>query len=156
MKGRIILALAAPAVLAAVFATGAFGVVTSTLVVRGNASAIDLHDKSQKLKLEAKEPIHVDIRHVTADAGDVIGPSWHTHAGPSLVVVAGGSLTASEPAGQDCSVTTYGTGSTFVHSEEAHRFVAGSTGADIYILYLLPEGALPSAVAAPTPEACLP
>ncbi len=157
MRGKIILALVVPTIVAAVLATASWGVVTSTLVVRSNATALDLHDKSQKLKLQAKDPIHVDIRHVTADAGDVIGGGWHGHAGPSLALVAGGSLTVTEsagPAGSECASTTYGTGSTVLHGEDAHTFVAGSGGVDLYIVYLLPEGATPGPVALPTPEAC--
>lgn len=157
MKGRIILALVVPAVAAAVLASASWGVVTSTLVVRSNATGFDLHDKSQKLNLQAKDPIHVDIRHITADAGDVIGGGWHGHAGPSLAVIASGSLTVTEPEGPDgreCNTTTYGAGSSLVHSEDAHRFVAGSGGVDLYIVYLLPEGATPGAISLPTPEAC--
>jgi hypothetical protein len=155
MKGRVVLlALAVPAVFAGVFASTSFGVVSSTLVVRSGASTIDLDDKSQKLKLQAKEPIHVAIRYVTADAGDAIGGGWRGHAGPSLIVVADGSLTATEPDGNTCGETAYTTGSTFVHSEDAHRFVAGASGAKIYILYFMPEGATPGAIAMPAPAVC--
>ena len=64
MKVRIILALVAPVVLAAAFTTSSFGL-SSSQVVRSNAAELDLRDRSQKLKLRAKEPIHVDIRLVT-------------------------------------------------------------------------------------------
>ena len=151
---RIILALAVPAVVAAAFASSSLGVVTSSLVVRGNATSFDLHDKSQKLKLQAKEPIHVDIRRVTADAGDVIGGGWHGHLGPSLVVIAAGSLEVTEPDGHECRQTTYAAGSSFVHSEDAHRFVAGSGGVDLHIVYLMPENTLPGAIALPAPDVC--
>jgi hypothetical protein len=151
---RIILALAIPAVVAAAFASSSLGVVTSTLVVRSNATAFELHDKSQKLKLQAKDPIHVDIRRVTADAGDVIGGGWHGHLGPSLVVIASGSLTVTEPEGQHCRQTTYAAGSSFVHIEDAHRFVAGNGGVDLHIVYLMPQNALPGAIAAAPPTVC--
>jgi hypothetical protein len=151
---RIILALAVPAVVAAALASSSFGVVSSTLTVRGNATTFDLHDKSQKLKLQAKEPIHVDIRHVTAESGDVIGGGWHGHLGPSLVVVGSGSLQVTEPDGNECRQTTYTQGASFVHSEDAHRFVAGSGGVDLYIVYLMPENTMPGAIAETTPEVC--
>ena len=154
MKGRIILGLVVPVGVAAIFASSSLGVVSSSLVVRSNAAPLDLHDKSQKLKLQAKEPVHIDIRHVTADAGDVIGGGWHGHAGPSFVVIGRGSLTVTEPGGQECSVTTYTSGAVFLHSEDAHRFVAGGDGVDLYIVYLMPEAALPTAITLPEPAVC--
>lgn len=155
MKRRIILALAAPAVLAAVFAASSFGL-TSSLVARSNATEFNLHDKSQKLNLQAKEPIHVDIRSVTLDAGEVV--NWHGHAGPSLLIVKSGALTVSEPDGKGkkavCSVRTYAANEAFAHSEDVHSFRAGEGGAAFYIVYLLPEGQFPAPIAMEAPAAC--
>ena len=151
MKVRIILALVAPVVLAAAFTTSSFGL-SSSQVVRSNATELDLRDRSQKLKLRAKEPIHVDIRLVTLAGSEPI--DWHGHAGPSVLIVKTGSLTVSEPAGKACSVTTYGPGEAFVHSEDVHSFHAGADGAEFYIVYLLPDGASPAPIGMPAPEAC--
>ena len=140
MKGRIIVALATFAAVAAALAASSLGF-TSTAVVRSSATAFDLHDKSQKLNLQAKDPIHVDIRQVTMTANEVIG--WHGHAGPSLLVVKSGSLVVSQPDGDACNVETYEAGAAFVHAEDAHSFRAGSSGADFYIVYLIPEGRFP-------------
>jgi hypothetical protein len=176
MKGRVSLALAALAVLGAAFATSSFGL-TSSLVVRSNATELDLHDKSQHLKLQAKRPIHVDIRFVTLAANEVI--DWHGHAGPSLLVVKTGELTVLEPKRKGeigrltareleatpglavsapdrtaCRIETYGPGEAFVHGEDAHSFRAGGEGAEFYIVYLLPEGALPAPIPMAAPAGC--
>ena len=151
MKGRVVFAVVTITVLSAAFAATSFGF-TRAALVRSGATEIDLHDKSQKLKLQAKEPIHVDIRQVTMTAGEVIG--WHGHAGPSLLVVKTGSLTVTQADAGGCSVETYEQGAAFVHGENPHSFRAGSSGADFYIVYLLPQDALPSPIAAEQPQSC--
>ena len=151
MKGRIILALVAPVVLAAAFATSSFGL-SSSEVVRSNATEFDLRDRSEKLRFRAKEPIHVDIRYVTLDANEPIG--WHGHAGPSLLIVKTGSLAVTEPRGKACNETGYEAGAAFVHSEDVHSFRAGAEGAAFYIVYLLPDGGSPAPIAMPAPSGC--
>jgi quercetin dioxygenase-like cupin family protein len=151
MKGRIILVLVAPVVLAAAFATSSFGL-SSSLLVRGDATEFDLRDRSERLRLRAKEPIHIDIRLVTLLASEPI--DWHGHAGPSLLIVKSGSLTVTEPRGKTCSETTHEAGAAFVHSEDVHRFRAGAAGAEFYIVYLLPDGASPAPIAMPAPSGC--
>lgn len=147
MKAKLTLAALSVVALAAVFAGTSLGVISSTQVVRGSTGAFTLQDKSQKLKIQSKETLDVDIRHVTFGAGDTTG--WHGHAGPSLVLVKAGSLTVSESNGRACAENTYSAGTAFVHPEDAHNFVAGGDGAEIYILYLLPEGGSPAPIAMP-------
>jgi hypothetical protein len=148
MKTRIaigLVGLAMPAVLAVgvALATPPSGLVGTTLA-RGAAGAFDLHDKSQKLKLQAKEPIDVSFVRATLAANGYTG--WHGHAAPSLVVVSAGSLTAYEVSGGECVTKTYAAGSAFVHPEHAHNYVAGPSGAEFYIAYLLPAGASPAPI----------
>ena len=144
MKERILFGLVVVGVVAGVLATASLGVISSSPVVRGSIGAFELHDKSQKLKLQSREPLDVDVRFVTLGANDTTG--WHGHNGPSLVIVKSGSLTVSQPDGNECSVTTYSTGATFVHPEGAHNFVSAS-GAEIYIVYLLLRS-----ISAPIPD----
>jgi quercetin dioxygenase-like cupin family protein len=63
---------------------------------------------------------------------------WHTHPGPNLVLVVGGSLTLTD---QHCHVTTYTDGQGFATGLTTHLAVAGATGADFYSLYFLPADA---------------
>ena len=157
MKGRIAIALASIGALG-VFAVGvAVATPPSGLVgtplARGAAGEFDLHDKSQKLKLQAKEPLDVAFVKATLTANGFTG--WHGHAAPSLVVVSAGTLAVHELSGAECVVKTYPAGSAFVHSEDAHNFVAGPSGAEFYIAYLLPAGASPAPVdVTPAPAEC--
>jgi hypothetical protein len=157
MKGRIAAAFVMLAALASIavgvaLATPPSGLV-GTPLARGAAGAFDLHDTSQKLKLQAKEPLDVAFVRATLAANGFTG--WHGHAAPSLVVVSAGSMTVSEVEGGQCVERTYGAGSGFVHSEDAHNFVAGPNGVEFYIAYLLPAGASPAPVdVATTPEPC--
>lgn len=147
MKAKFVLGGLSVIALAAVFAGTSFGVISSSQVVRASTGPFTLQDKSQKLKIQSKEPLDVDIRRVTLEAGDTTG--WHGHAGPSLVLVKAGSLTVSQADGNECRVATYGAGSAFTHPEDAHNFVAGGAGAEIYILYLLPAGGSPAPIGMP-------
>jgi quercetin dioxygenase-like cupin family protein len=63
---------------------------------------------------------------------------WHTHPGPNIVLVVGGSLTLTD---EHCNVTTYGDGKAFATGLDVHQAVAGASGADFYSLYFLPEDA---------------
>jgi hypothetical protein len=157
MKGRIgvavvLLAASAVATVGAALATPPSGLV-GTPLARGAAGAFDLHDTSQKLKLQAKEPI--DVAFVKATLGPNGFTGWHGHTAPSLVVVSAGSMTVIEVHGGECVERTYAAGSAFVHSEDAHNFVAGPNGAEFYIAYLLPAGASPAPIdVTPAPAPC--
>lgn len=157
MRDRVIIGLVSLAVLAAVaagaaLATPSFGLV-GTPLARGTAGAFSMHDKSQKLKLQAKEPIDVALVKATLGPNGYTG--WHGHTAPSLLVVKTGPLTVEEASGDACIRTVYESGKTFVHSEDAHNFLAGSGGAEFYIVYLLPEGASPAPIdVTPAPAAC--
>jgi quercetin dioxygenase-like cupin family protein len=62
---------------------------------------------------------------------------WHTHPGPNIVLVVGGSLTITD---NHCQATTYGDGQGFATGLDVHMGVAGASGADTYSLYFLPAG----------------
>jgi quercetin dioxygenase-like cupin family protein len=124
-----------------------------TMLARGSAGEFDLHDKSQKLKLQAKESMDVAIVRATLTPGGYTG--WHGHAAPSLVVLRSGALTVLEPTSDGCVSESYSAGATFVHSEDAHNFVAGPEGAEFYIVYFLPQGGSPAPIdVTPAPAGC--
>ncbi|HLG07139.1 MAG TPA: hypothetical protein VI409_00545 [Gaiellaceae bacterium] len=157
MKDRIVIGLVSLAVLGALAAGTALATPSSGLVgtplARGAAGAFTIHDKSQKLKVQAKEPIDVALVKATLAPNGYTG--WHGHSAPSIVVVKTGPLTAMEPSGDTCVTSVYQSGQSFVHSEDAHNFLAGSEGAEFYIVYLLPEGASPAPIdVTPAPAAC--
>jgi quercetin dioxygenase-like cupin family protein len=63
---------------------------------------------------------------------------WHTHPGPNITLVVGGSLTLTD---EHCNITTYTDGEGFATGLKTHLAVAGPTGADFYSLYFLPADA---------------
>ena len=63
---------------------------------------------------------------------------WHTHPGPNIVLMVGGSLTITD---NHCSATTYVDGQGFATGLDEHMGVAGPNGADTYSLYFLPADA---------------
>ena len=81
-------------------------------------------------------PIHAVLQHVRFAPGQSTG--WHSHPGPNIVLVVGGSLTLTD---EHCSVTTYGDGQGFATGLNTHRAVAGASGADFYSLNFLPRDA---------------
>jgi quercetin dioxygenase-like cupin family protein len=80
---------------------------------------------------------------------------WHTHPGPNLVLLVGGSLNLTD---EHCDVTTYHDGEGFATGLDVHLAVAGSEGADFYSLYFLPAEATvlrtPPAGVSATPPNC--
>ena len=63
---------------------------------------------------------------------------WHTHPGPNIVLVVGGSLTLTD---EHCNVTTYTDGQGFATGLKVHLAVAGAEGGEFYALYFLPADA---------------
>jgi quercetin dioxygenase-like cupin family protein len=76
------------------------------------------------------------LQHLTFTPGQ--STLWHTHPGPNIVLVVGGSLTLTD---EHCNVTTYTDGQGFATGLKAHLAVAGPQGADFYSLYFLPADA---------------
>jgi quercetin dioxygenase-like cupin family protein len=80
---------------------------------------------------------------------------WHTHPGPNLVLVVGGSITLTD---EHCNVTTYADGQGFATGLKVHLAVAGPQGGDFYALYFLPADATvlrtPPAGQSATPPVC--
>jgi quercetin dioxygenase-like cupin family protein len=76
------------------------------------------------------------LQHLRFTPGQSTG--WHTHPGPNIVLLVGGSFTLTD---EHCNVTTYGPGEGFATGIDVHQAVAGSEGADFYSLYFLPKDA---------------
>lgn len=67
---------------------------------------------------------------------------WHTHTGPSVVVVTQGSLSVSMPMpGGGCMTHSVPAGRSFFHTTGPHNFVNnGATTAEFYVVYFIPTG----------------
>ena len=82
---------------------------------------------------------------------------FHTHPGPSFIVVQGGSVIYKEAAGGGrCLRKSYGISRGFVDgpSKHVHSITAGAGGADLYEVFLLPRRTGPEFTNAPAPPEC--
>jgi len=84
------------------------------------------------------------LQHVTYRPGQ--NTLWHTHPGPNIVLMVGGSLTITD---EHCNSTTYTDGQGFATGLDVHMGVAGPQGADTYSLFFLPADA--AAIRTPAP-----
>jgi quercetin dioxygenase-like cupin family protein len=143
MKTRLIGAIALVA--AGVAAVAAYAALPSRTVAPASvplgtlAGSTDVNVQSVDAFTRAINQAHgtnAVLQHLTFAPGQ--STLWHTHPGPNIVLVVGGSLTLTD---DHCNVTTYTDGQGFATGLEEHLAVAGSNGADFYSLYFLPADA---------------
>lgn len=155
MKTRITIAVVGLALLSAFLVATALATESEGLVgtplARGAAGPFKMYDRSERLKLVAKESTDIPLVRATLTPKGYTG--WHGHAGPSLVIVSSGELTMLEPGKRSCNSQLFTAGKAFVHPEGPHNFVAGDAGAEFYIVYFVPEGASPAPIDV-TPAPC--
>ena len=121
---------------------------TSTPLARGTWDRADraafLSALAAQGKLGSSDVFIVKATLGPADTSDATPGTtdWHTHTGPSVVVVTQGSLTVSMPsAGGECMTHEVGAGRSFFHETGAHNFTNnGSTVAEFYVAYFVPAG----------------
>jgi quercetin dioxygenase-like cupin family protein len=115
---------------------------------------IDRIPTSSLARIGKRKGMDVFVQHIRL-AGNA-GTGWHTHPGPVVVTVVGGSLRYDTAAGKRCRRTTYAAGRGFVDPGfgHVHQAVAGAAGADFYATYLLPRGAPTHVIPAQPVEAC--
>jgi hypothetical protein len=158
-------ATAAPVAVGVALATPPSGL-TSELLARGAAGEFRIHDKSTRLRMDARKPTDLALVKATLAPGGSTG--WHGHPGPSMVVVKSGTVTMHEPAPdheadedddddrrRGCAVQSFGPGQAFVHPASVHTFVNESSAtAEFYVVYFVPAGAAPLLRDEPVPPQC--
>jgi hypothetical protein len=158
-------AIAAPAAVGVALATPPSGL-TSELLARGAAGEFRIHDKSMRLRMDARKATDVALVKATLAPGGSTG--WHGHPGPSIVVVKSGTVTMYEPAHdhetdedddndrrRGCAVQRFGPGQAFVHPASVHNFVNESSATvEFYVAYFVPAGAAPLLRDEPVPPEC--
>ncbi len=132
----------------AAFATPATGFVTEMPVPAAFFEAIhvraltDEGGEDPKVRITATEPTNVYVAHNTVAPGGNSG--WHTHPGPSVVVIKTGTATVYDSDGTSCPVHTYPVGTGFIDSGGGHvHLVAngGTTTLETYAFQIIPAGA---------------
>lgn len=115
-----------------VLATPASGVLSATVVARaGFADRVGL---KFKIKDDASEVLHVPDAQDTVMQMIVLGPGgqtgWHSHPGPTIVLVKNGELTLYSDHGGTCSNRTYSAGQAFIDSGQGHVHLAQNPSPD--------------------------
>ncbi|WP_448613866.1 cupin domain-containing protein [Modestobacter sp. URMC 112] len=129
------------------------------LLTQGSAGEFELEDEEAGVELEVTEPTDVAMVQVTVSPGSSTG--WHAHAGPSMAVVASGTLRLIEPThgkGEDdhgCREETFTAGTAFAHPAHVHNVANdGTEPTVVYLTYFLPEGTTPALIPADPPPGC--
>ena len=118
--------------------------VTTVAIADGTFDDIDVHIKTGawKATIDTKGASDLHVLQNTVIPGGTLG--WHSHPGPSLVIVKAGDATEYE--GDDPTYTphVHPAGSTFVDSGEASGHLVrneGSVNLVVVVVRLVPEGA---------------
>jgi quercetin dioxygenase-like cupin family protein len=125
------------------------------LLARGSAGEFAIADEEIGFHLRATEPTDVVVVQVTGQPHTSTG--WHTHAGPSMVVLVSGEARLIEPkeGGRGCTEETFSAGDSYVHPSGTHLVANdGDEPVSAYIIYFVPEEASPALVPADPPRGC--
>jgi quercetin dioxygenase-like cupin family protein len=99
-------------------------------------------DNDAFVSLIANEPSDVYVNHIIADPGANSG--WHTHPGPSVVVVKRGTATVDEVEDSTCVEHTYPAGTGFIDQGGEHvhlvRNASSTDTLEVYAFQVIPSG----------------
>src|SRR4051812_33541252 len=129
--------------------------VQSVVLARGAAGEFDIADEPTGFHLQATES--TDVVMVQSTVAPHSSTGWHTHAGPSIAVVASGTERLIEPRswGHGCTEETVTAGDAFVHPSDTHNVANDSDEPVVlYLTYFVPEGASPALVPVDAPPGC--
>ena len=138
----LLAALAVPVIVATALATPVIGV-TSTLFAVGTFDEIHAKTLSPKwqARIDTKGVTDVHILENRIAPGGTFG--WHSHPGPSIVVVKTGALTLYRGDDPTCTPHVVAAGSGFIDDGGAVHVVRneGSVDTVVYVTSLVPHGA---------------
>jgi quercetin dioxygenase-like cupin family protein len=131
--------------------------VSSELLARGAAGEFKIRDEEAGVLLRATES--TDVAMVKATLAPRSSTGWHRHNGPSMVIVASGTLRMIEADHHDddhgCAEETFEAGTAFAHPSDTHNFANdGREPVVFYVAYFVPEGSSPAPIPADAPHGC--
>lgn len=161
MRWKWIVALAAAVAAGAigarvVLATPASGF-TAAQQWKGVFGAVDVKTsdfKPHKVRIRTKGVSDVYVTRNVIDPGGQSG--WHTHPGPSLIIVAAGEITAYEGDDPSCKPTRYKAGEGFIDPGDGHvHLLRNETGsqAETVAFQIVPKDAT-RRIDMPAPPSC--
>ncbi len=158
-RNRLVVALAA-ALLGTlvlggvVLATTAVGV-TAIPIAAGNLDAVNLNVKTDDWKMHLRTKGQTDVSVVENHVAPGGSFGWHSHPGPSVVIVKAGAITFYNAADPTCSPTTYHAGDSFV-DEGNDSHIGRNEGTQeliVVTIRFVPDGAAPR-IDQPSPGNC--
>jgi quercetin dioxygenase-like cupin family protein len=159
MRNRFLIAIAAAALGAVAFGGIALAtpasLVTSTTLATGSLDPINLNIKNGDWKTEIRTKGKSSLTVVENRVAPGGSFGWHSHPGPSLVIVKAGTLTfylASDPT---CTPSVHSAGDAYV-DEGTDVHIArneGTVDAVVIVTRLIPEGSAPR-IDEPDPGTC--
>jgi quercetin dioxygenase-like cupin family protein len=147
--------------LAAAYATGALATDPSGFTAaqqwKGvfaemNVHVVNMPDHQVKVETKGVSDVYV-TRNAIAPAGQ---SGWHTHPGPSLIIVTAGEITAYDGDDPTCTPKRYTTGEGFVDPGDGHvHLLRNETAApaETVAVQFLPQGAT-RRIGSPAPPNC--
>jgi quercetin dioxygenase-like cupin family protein len=124
-------------------ATPIIGVDTTSLAVGTFDAGLEAHSQTDGLDVELRSsgPTDVYLLQNTIAPGGTYG--WHSHPGPSIVVVQSGELTLYRASDPNCTPQVFSAGSGFVDQGGDVHVVRneGSVDAVVYVTSIIPKGA---------------
>jgi quercetin dioxygenase-like cupin family protein len=140
--------------------------VTSVAIANGTFDDIDVYAKTDidpgpttdywKAAISTKGASHLYLVQNTVIPGGTFG--WHSHPGPSLVIVVSGTATEYEGDDPTCTPHVHPAGSTFVDAGEATGHLVrneGSVNLVVVVARLIPEAVAPTQrIDLPNPGYC--
>ena len=130
---------------------------TTNIVSLGQFDEIDIKTNEalpHQVRVKTKGPSDVYVVSNTFAPGGHSG--WHTHAGPSLITVQSGTITAYDGDDPSCTPQVYEAGTGFIDSGDGHLHLLrneGSIDAVTIAVQILPAGAN-RRIDAPSPGNC--
>ena len=159
MRTRLVLALVVALIGAVVLggivlATPGVGV-TTVPIVAGNLDALNLNVKTGDWKLDFRTKGQTDVSVVENHVAPGGAFGWHSHPGPSVVVVKAGTITFYRGDDPTCSPSVYHAGDAFVDSgNDVH--IGRNEGTEeliVITIRFLPDGAS-TRIDQPDPGTC--
>jgi len=109
--------------------------------------ATDAEGEDARIKIIAREPVAVFVVHNTfapvMPNTPIASTGWHSHPGPSVVVVKTGTATVYEGDDPSCTPHTYPAGTAFIDHGGGHVHLVRNEGTDsleVYAFQIIPAG----------------
>ena len=153
--GTVLAAFALLAVVATALATSPSGVTKNETLALGNVPDLNVKAKTGhwKVKIRTKGPSTVAVSELRIAPGGNVG--WHSHPGPSFVIVKSGTLTFYDGDDPNCTPQRHEAGTAYV-DPGGDTHIVRNEGAEELVLYVtrvLPQDAAPR-IDEPSPGTC--